>query len=117
MIRILHNPRCMKSREGLELVRKSRQDFTVVPYLEEPPTPERLRKIISYLGIRPIELVRTNEKVWKENYKGKNLTDEAIINAMSDNPKLIERPIVIKGKRAVIGRPPEKISEFLKSTI
>ncbi|WP_067028652.1 arsenate reductase (glutaredoxin) [Allomuricauda sp. CP2A] len=113
MIKIYHNPRCRKSREGLEVLEKSGQDFEVVKYLEEVPSKEELKTIIEYLGIAPMELVRKNEAVWKEKYKGKTLSDEEIITAMAENPKLIERPIVVKDKKAVIGRPSEKINTLL----
>lgn len=81
--------------------------------METPPSIEELEHIIKLLNIRPIELVRTTEPEWKENYKDKDLTDAEIINAMVKFPKLIERPIVIKGDRAAIGRPLEKIIEIL----
>lgn len=113
MIKIYHNPRCRKSREGLEVLEKSGQDFEVVKYLEEVPSKEELKTIIEYLGIAPMELVRKNEAVWKEKYKGKALSDDEIITAMAENPKLIERPIVMKDKKAVIGRPSEKINTLL----
>ena len=113
MIKIYHNPRCRKSREGLELLEKSGEEFEVVNYLDEPLSKGELKEIIGYLGISPEELVRKNETIWKENYKGKSLSDEEVIEAMVENPKLIERPIVVKGTRAVIGRPAEKISNLL----
>lgn len=113
MIKIYHNPRCRKSREGLELLEKSGEDFETILYLENIPSKEELETIIEYLGITPMELVRKNETVWKEQYKGKDLSENAIIDAMIANPKLIERPIIVKGKKAVIGRPSEKINELI----
>ncbi|MGX1930398.1 arsenate reductase (glutaredoxin) [Flagellimonas sp. 2504JD4-2] len=113
MIKIYHNPRCRKSREGLEYLEKTGENFEVVRYLENVPTKEELKEVISYLGISPEELVRKNEAVWKESFKGKTLSDEAIVDAMIENPKLIERPIIIKGKKAVIGRPADKIDTLL----
>nr|WP_299067707.1 arsenate reductase (glutaredoxin) [uncultured Allomuricauda sp.] len=113
MIKIYHNPRCRKSREGLELLEKSGKDFETILYLENIPSKEELETIIEYLGITPMELVRKNETVWKEQYKGKDLSENAIIDAMITNPKLIERPIIVKGKKAVIGRPSEKINELI----
>ena len=113
MITIYHNPRCTKSRLGLEVLEKSGKKFQVVKYLEDIPTDKELTEIISLLGIKPIELVRKNETVWKENYKGKKLSDKDIIKAMIDNPKLIERPIVINDNKAVIGRPTESILEII----
>ncbi len=109
MIKIYHNNRCSKSRQGLQILEESGKDFEIIKYLENIPSQEELSKIIELLGIKPVELVRKNEAIWKENYKGKELTDAEIIAAMVKNPKLIERPIIINGDRAVIGRPPEKI--------
>jgi len=113
MIKIYHNPRCRKSREGLALLQASGKEFEVVKYLEDVPTKEELRQVLDYLSISPENLVRKNEIIWKEQYKGKNLSDEEIINALIQYPKLIERPIVIRGTKAVIGRPADKIKELL----
>ena len=114
MIKIYHNPRCRKSREGLAIVESSGKDFEIVNYLEEVPSKNELLKVLSYLSLSPEQLVRKNEAIWKEKFKGENLSDDQIIDAMLEYPKLIERPIVIKGDRAVIGRPSEKIIELLK---
>lgn len=113
MIKIYHNPRCRKSREGLKILEESGKDFEIIKYLENIPTKEELRSVVSYLGISPEDLVRKNETIWKENYRGKLLSDEDILDAMMLHPKLIERPIVVKGKKAVVGRPPEAIKEIL----
>ncbi|MGS2739151.1 arsenate reductase (glutaredoxin) [Sinomicrobium sp. M5D2P17] len=113
MLKIYHNPRCSKSRQGLALLEASGKEFEVVKYLEDVPSEKELREIINLLGISPIDLVRKNESIWKDNYKGKDLSDAEIIKAMTDHPKLIERPVVISGKKAVIGRPPENIKSVL----
>lgn len=113
MIKIYHNNRCRKSRCGLEILEQSGKPFEVVKYLEDTPSTKELRDIISLLKIDPIALVRKNEAIWKENYKGKELKDADIITAMVMHPKLIERPIVINGNKAVIGRPPEKIHDII----
>lgn len=113
MIKIYHNPRCRKSREGLEFLENSGESFEVVRYLEEVPSREELETLIAYLGISPEALVRKNEAVWKEQFKGKSLTDSEIIEAMVQHPKLIERPIIVKDNKAVIGRPADKISILL----
>ena len=110
---IFHNPRCRKSREGLAILQESGKDFEVVEYLKDVPTAEALAEIINKLGIAPIELVRKNEAIWKEEFKGKELNDSEIVEAMVRYPKLIERPIVVDGARAVLGRPPEKIEDFI----
>lgn len=113
MITIYHNNRCSKSRSGLKLLEESGKEFKVVNYLETVPTEQELKDIIKLLGNKPIDLVRKNEAVWKDNFKSKNLSDNEIIRAMVENPKLIERPIVINGKQAVIGRPTENILSII----
>jgi len=113
MIKIYHNNRCGKSRAGLKLLEDSGKEYQVINYLETVPTFEELKKIIDMLGIRPIELVRKNETIWKEKFKNKDFSDKELINIMIENPKLIERPIVVKNEKAVIGRPTEKILEIL----
>ncbi|MGV6832526.1 MAG: arsenate reductase (glutaredoxin) [bacterium] len=113
MIQIYHNPRCRKSREGLAILEASGRDYEIVKYLDTIPSEETLSEIIQKLGISPIQLVRTKEAIWKEKFKGKELSNEAIVKAMVTHPKLIERPIVIHGEKAVIGRPPEAIKDIL----
>ncbi|PHQ30204.1 arsenate reductase (glutaredoxin) [Leeuwenhoekiella nanhaiensis] len=114
MLKIYHNPRCRKSREGLAILEESGQDFEIVKYLDTPPSYLELAAILGKLNLKPIELVRKNEAIWKEQFKGKELSDEEIIQAMVDHPKLIERPIVVKNNEAVLGRPPESISKLFK---
>ena len=113
MITIYHNPRCSKSRQGLAILEESGKDFEVIKYLDTPLSAKKLSEIISLLQIPPIDLVRKNEAIWKEHYKGKKLTSVEILEALVSHPKLIERPIVINGKNAVIGRPPERIRDIL----
>ncbi|MDP3945488.1 MAG: arsenate reductase (glutaredoxin) [Lutibacter sp.] len=112
-MKIYHNPRCGKSREGLAILQESKLPFEIVNYLENPLSTVELTEIIKLLGIPPIDLVRKNEAIWKENFKGKNMSDSEIITAMVENPKLIERPIVINKGKAAIGRPPELIKSIL----
>lgn len=113
MIKIYHNPRCGKSREGLNIVENSGQEFEIVRYLENVPSKEELKSILNMLDIKPIDLVRQKEKIWIDNFKNKNLSGEAIIDTMIENPILIERPIVINGNKAAIGRPPQNIEKIL----
>lgn len=113
MIKIYHNPRCTKSRQGIAFLEENEIKFEVVKYLENNPSKEELKHILKLLGFSPIELVRKNEAIWKEQFKGKDLSDEAIIDAMLANPKLIERPIISNGTKAVIGRPTENIKSIL----
>jgi arsenate reductase len=113
MIQIYHNPRCGKSRNCLAFIEQSNQDFEIIPYLTQTPTFEQLKTLLGQLNLEPIQLVRTKEKIWIENFKGKTLTDEQIIYAMVENPILIERPIVVKDGKAIIGRDPELVASFL----
>lgn len=113
MIKIYHNPRCTKSREGLAEIELSNQPYEIIKYLDNPISKDELLDILKKLTYKPLELVRTKEKIWIENYKGKKLSDNEIIEAMLEHPKLIERPIVINGNKAVIARPKEKIKEIL----
>lgn len=113
MVEIYHNQKCSKSREGVAFLKDKNVNFKEIYYLETPFTPSQLKVLIQKLGILPMELVRTKEPIWKENFKGKTLTDEQIIEAMCEYPRLIERPIVVNGDKAVIGRPTERIAEVL----
>ena len=113
MITIYHNARCKKSREGLELLNESGKDFEVREYLKEPVSEAELKELLKKLGMAPIELVRTEEKVWKENYRDKDLSDDELVRVMAENPKLIQRPIVVKDNSAVVGRPAERIKDLL----
>lgn len=113
MIHIYHNPRCRKSREGLAILEASGKPFKVVDYLKQPLNVQELTTLIQALDIAPMDLVRKNESIWKEQFKGKNLSNQEIIATMVANPKLIERPIVVNNARAVIGRPPENIHAIL----
>ncbi len=110
---ILHNPRCGKSRNTLAIINDKNLDVEVIEYLKTPPTASELKGIIKKLGIKPEELIRKGESIFKENYKGKQLNDDEWIDAMVANPILIERPIVIKGNLAIIGRPPENVLELI----
>ena len=112
-MKIYHNPRCAKSRQTLALLQENGVDPEVVEYLKDLLTTEDLRELIRFLRIEPLALVRKNEAVWKEQFKGKELSDKEVIKAMVENPKLIERPIVVKQKKAVLGRPPENVLKLI----
>ena len=113
MLKIYHNPQCSKSRDGLQVLIDSGEDFEIIEYLKNPPSEEELKEIISFLNISAEDLVRKNEAIWKEKYKEKTLTEKEIIQAMIENPKLIERPIVVRNGNAVIGRPTKNIENLL----
>jgi len=111
-MKIYHNPRCRKSRETLALINNEGIDPEIILYLDTPPTKKELKEILEILDIEPTELLRKTESIYKENFKGKDLSNAKWIEAMVKFPKLIERPIVIKGKKAIIGRPPEKVKSL-----
>ncbi len=108
-MKIFHNPRCSKSRQTLELIKNSGKQVEVIEYLDTPPTFEELKSIINLLGISPQQLLRKNETIFKEQFKDKSYNEDEWIRVMIENPKLIERPIVVDGKKAVLGRPPENV--------
>jgi len=111
---LYHNPRCSKSRNALELLEQRGLTPSVIRYLETPPSAAELRQILARIGIGPRQLLRSGEEEYKAlNLADPTLTDEQIIDAMASHPKLIERPILVAGDVAVIGRPPEKVLEIL----
>lgn len=114
MIQIIHNNRCTKSRNALTYLEEEGYDYEVIEYLKEPMTVADLTEVIRKLGIAPVDLLRKGEAIYKEAYKGKDLSDAEWITAMVEHPKLIERPIVIKGDKAVVGRPLENVVELLR---
>lgn len=111
-MKIYHNPRCSKSRQTLALIKEKGIEPEIVRYLETPPTKEELDTIIQQLGILPSQLLRKGEKVYKENFKGKDISEEEWIDLMIQYPKLIERPIVVHDGKAILGRPPENVIEL-----
>lgn len=113
MITIYHNPRCSKSRQGLALLEASGKKYQTITYLTNNLTVKELKQIIKLLNIKPINLVRKNETIWKEKFKSLTLTDKDIIEAMVKYPKLIERPIIVNKDTAVIGRPTEIINTII----
>jgi arsenate reductase len=110
---IYHNPRCSKSRETLALLREHGIEPQVIEYLQQPPTQAQLQSIVTKLGIKPEALLRKGEEIYKTKYAGKTLTDAQWIDAMVNDPILIERPIVVSGKRAVLGRPPQNVLQLV----
>ena len=113
-VTIYHNPRCTKSRQTLQLIRDAGVEPTVVEYLKEPPSVEELDGLVKKLGMQPGELFRKKEALFKElGLAGKELSRDEALQTLAENPKLIERPIVVKGRKAVIGRPPENVNDLL----
>ena len=111
---IYHNPRCSKSRQTLEILNKQNVDTEIVLYLETPPSAEEVTSILQKLGLSSRDIIRKGEEEYKLlNIKDQSLTENELITFMSENPKLIERPIVVKDDKAIIGRPPENVLSLL----
>ena len=111
---ILHNPRCSKSRQTLALIEEQGKTPEIIEYLKTPPTQTELAAICSKLGMAPRDLIRTKEAEYKESgLDNQDLTDEQVLSLMVANPKVIERPVVINGDKAAVGRPPENVLAIL----
>jgi len=113
MLKIYHNPRCSKSRQTLQLINDAKAEVEIIEYLKDIPTVSELKGLFIKLGVEASQIIRKGEPAFKENFKGKTLTNDEWINAMIEFPKLIERPIVVKGDKAVLGRPPENVLELI----
>lgn len=113
MIQVYHNNRCGKSREAIKVLEDAGVEFEVIKYLENPPTFNELTQLLKKLNYKPIDLVRKKESVWVSSFKDKELTDAEVIEAMVQNPILIERPIVIKDQNAIVARFPANLNEFI----
>lgn len=113
MFKILHNPRCRKSRETLQILNDKNIDFEEVLYLENPPSKSELKKILALLDKKPQDILRKGEAIFKENFKGKDLKEDEWLEVLVKYPKLIERPIVYNKDKAAIGRPPKSVLEIL----
>jgi len=112
-IKIYHNNRCSKSRCAIELLNEQNVSYEVIDYLNNVPSKKELKEVLALLNIPAYDLIRKNEAEYKEHFKGKELSEDEWIDAMIQFPKLIERPIVLNGKKAVVGRPTEKIITIL----
>ncbi len=113
MIKIYHNPRCRKSRETLGLIREAGHEPEIIEYLQNPPSESELKELLEGMDKKPAELIRKGEEIYKSKFKGKTFSEAEWIKIMVENPKLIERPIVVKGKEVILGRPPENVKEIL----
>ncbi|RLU01519.1 arsenate reductase (glutaredoxin) [Ketobacter sp.] len=114
MTKIYHNPRCSKSRETLKLLQDNGIDPEIILYLETPPDAKTLKGLLKQLGLKPRQLMRTKEAEYKaQGLDNPDLSDDDLVAAMIATPKLIERPIVVNGKKAALGRPPEQVLEIL----
>jgi len=112
-MKIYHNPRCSKSRETLALLQEHGAEPEIVLYLNEPLTGPELRTLLKKLGLKAHQLIRKGEAIYKQMYKGQELSEDDWIDVMTKHPKLIERPIVVNGRKAVLGRPPQNVLDLL----
>lgn len=110
---IYHNPRCRKSREALQIVQNLGVEYEIIEYLKNPLSESDLKDLVKKLGIEAGSLLRKNESVFKEKYNGKKIGEKEILKAIVEDPILMERPVIVKGNKAVIGGPPEKIMELV----
>ena len=113
MLKIYHNTRCSKSRDVCAILEKKKVKTEVIEYLKTPPNQKEIKELLKMLGMKAEDLVRKGEPIYKEKFADKKLTEAQWVKALADNPILIERPIIVKGKKAIIGRPPEKVLELL----
>ena len=114
MIKIYHNSRCRKSRAGLQYLQDKGVEFEIVEYLKNGISEEELKDVLIKMNVRPTEIIRTQEDIYKKQFKGKNFTDEEWIKILLENPKLIKRPLVVKGYKAVWADPPENMEKLFK---
>ena len=112
-MKIYHNSRCSKSRCTLDIITEKGKDVTIIEYLKNPLTKNEIKDLLQKLDMPAADLIRKGEADFKDNYKGKELTEDEWVEAIVKFPKLIERPIVVVGNKAVIGRPPEKVLEII----
>lgn len=114
MLKIYHNPRCKKSREGLSFLQEKTAAIEIVEYLKEGLSEEILKEILLKTNLKPFDLIRTQEDVYKKELKGKKFSDEEWIKIIIENPKLLQRPIVVGQHKAVLAQPPEKSEEVIR---
>jgi len=112
MIVVYHNPGSGKTRERLEILETEKADSKAIKYAEEKLSAEKLQKIINILGIKPIEIIKKHQSLWKDNFEALKISDQDLIKLIIEYPKLIEEPIIINGKKATIGKPPKRIIDL-----
>ena len=113
MLKIYHNTRCSKSRDVCSILEKKKVKTEIVEYLKTPPTQKEIKELLKMLGMKASEIVRKGEPLYKEKFADKKLTEAQWVKVLSENPILIERPIIVKGNKAIIGRPPERVLELI----
>ena len=112
-VTIYHNARCSKSRQCMALLNEKGIEPEVIEYIKAPITKVDMTTLLQKLGLNALDIIRKNESIWKENYKGKEMSEDELMDAMLNYPQLMERPIVTKGNNARVGRPPENVLEIV----
>jgi arsenate reductase (glutaredoxin) len=112
-MKIYHNPRCSKSRAGLQHLQEKGVDTEIIDYLKNPLSVNELKDLFKKLGKSPKEMIRTHEDLYKKEYKGKEFSDDEWIKLIAENPKLLHRPIIVKGNKAVWGQPVDEIDKLI----
>ena len=113
MVKIYHNPRCSKSRSAVQILEERGVPYEVVRYMDEPMTEEEFLELLDLLDLEAPELLRTDEKIWRENYRELELNEDELVMLMLEDPQLMQRPIVVNGSKAVVARPPGRVLEVL----
>ncbi|MBE9480295.1 MAG: arsenate reductase (glutaredoxin) [Bacteroidetes bacterium] len=113
ILTIYHNPRCRKSRAGLQYLQDKGLEVKIVNYIRNPVSEAELTDILIKMNKKPKDIIRTQEAIYKSNFKGKNFTDYEWIKILIENPKLIQRPIVVKGYKAILAQPPEEVDKLI----
>ncbi len=113
MLKIYHNPRCRKSRAGLEYLKSKTADYQIVDYLKNGLPKDGLKEILLKTNLKPFDLLRKQEEIYKHELKGRTFTDEEWIEIICENPKLLQRPLVVARHKAILGDPPDRINEVL----
>ena len=113
MLKIYHNPRCRKSRAGLDYLKQSGAGFEIIDYMRKGITEEEIREILLKMNVKPASLVRSQEDLYKKELKGRNFTDDEWIRIIAENPKLLQRPVVVSKHKAVLAQPPENLDILL----
>ena len=113
MLRIYHNPRCRKSREGLEYLRSKASDFEIVDYLKNGISEKELKEILLKSNLKPVDLVRQQEDQFKKELKGKHFNENEWLRIICESPKLLQRPIIVGKHKAVLAQPPEKMDSLI----
>ena len=113
MVKIYHNPRCKKSRAGLQYLKDKNVEFEVVEYLKDPLSRDELKDILVKMNKKPADIIRTQEEIYRKNFRGREFTDDEWVAILLEHPRMIQRPLVVKAYKALLGDPAENIENIL----